>query len=272
MCQTDYIRHMGSINKARSNRIFVQLTLVFVLLSTNNVAQGQSSPSNQDFLFAATGMGLAVGIELFIKDPYLPQQAKHSAPNPFDRRMREKFYWGATKQSEAVKWSDRLIYGVSLSSLAWGPMFAKDHERSALINMEVFAVNSIVTNVVKILSARERPYSHYGTSPSRGPRDYASFFSGHASVAFSQAITNAKMLSHAYPDSENLIWTSLLSLAGTTAYLRLAGDMHYFTDIVVGACVGSLIGWTITQHELKRFDSRPSSQTGLMFTMKIPLG
>jgi len=138
--------------------------------------------------------------------------------------------------------------------------------------MEVFATNSIITNIAKILAARERPYHHYGTAPDRGAKDYASFFSGHSSVAFSQAVSNAMILSDHNPEQKELIWSSLLSLAGVTAYLRVAGDMHYFSDIVVGAGVGSLVAWSITRFELDRFKDASNSGGDIIFTLKIPLG
>ena len=41
------------------------------------------------------------------------------------------------------------------------------------------------------------------------------------------------------------IWASGLTLAGVTGYLRIAGDKHYFTDVVTGAVVGSFVGFAV---------------------------
>ncbi len=259
--------------KPKSYRSLIQmlLLLVFGMISTD--LHSQTKPSEQDFLLASAGMGIVVGYELFAKDQLLPSEPRFSNPNHLDLSLRNILYWGDRKQEQAKVWSDRLIYGVSFSSLVWGPLMAKDPERAALINMEVFSVNSMLTNLIKIAAARERPYHHFQTRPSLGSEDYTSFYSGHSSVAFSQAVTNAMILSQHYPEREDLIWSSLLTIAGVTAYLRVASDMHYFTDIIFGAGVGTLIAWSITSHELDRFDDE-SSASGANFTvsLKIPLG
>jgi len=242
------------------------------MLFMNSTLRSQTVPAGQDFLLAASGMGVALGLELFAKEYLLPETPRFSEPNSFDRQMRDLLYLGPERQTAAARWSDGLAYGISLSSLVWGPLLAEAHQRAALINMEVFAVNSVLTNMTKIAVARERPYHHYSTAAARGPVDYASFYSGHSSLAFSQAVANAMILTQQYPDSKRLIWVSLLGSAGATAYLRVAGDMHYFSDIIMGAAVGSLIAWSITHHELERFDDDPLSDLELMFSLKIPLG
>jgi membrane-associated phospholipid phosphatase len=165
-----------------------------------------------------------------------------------------------------------LIYGVSLSSLVWGPVAARETELAALVNLEVLALNSVVTNLVKIIAARERPYHFYGTGQPQGAVDHTSFFSGHSSVAFSQAVANALLLSESYPAHSGLIWSGLISTAGLTAYLRVAADMHYCSDVVVGAVVGSLIAWRITRYELAHFNAEPTETPNFQIAFKIPLG
>lgn len=254
------------------NRNSIKIVMIYLVLFSTIPMFGQTTPDNSDFLVAASGLGLAVGIELFAKDHFMPDQPRFSKPNSMDAEIRKQLYWGKQKQEIARIWSDRLIYGVSFSSLAWGPGFSSNPELSALINMEVFALNSIVTNIIKVGFARERPYHHYETRPARGAVDFASFFSGHSSVAFSQAVSNAIILSEDYPHHSVAIWSSLLSLASATAYFRVAGDMHYFSDVVVGAGVGIMIAWFITDYELDRFNK--DSQPGVNFrlNLKIPLG
>ncbi len=251
---------------------FSKVIVVGILILHVNSVSGETNPSETDMVLAATGVGLAIGIELFAKDHLLPDQPRFTTPNAMDARIREYLYWGEQRQELAADWSDRLVYGVSLSSLAWGPALANNHELSALINMEVFALNSMLTNMVKVLAGRERPYHYYGTRSAQGQVDYASFISGHSSVAFSQAVSNAIVLSQNYPHQSGLIWSSLLGMASGTAYLRVAGDMHYFSDILVGAGMGTLIAWVITEYELDHHEDVGDSDTNFMLTFKIPLG
>ena len=44
---------------------------------------------------------------------------------------------------------------------------------------------------------------------------------------------------------KTIVWISALGLASATGYLRIAADKHYFSDVFVGAIVGSLIGNTM---------------------------
>ncbi len=41
------------------------------------------------------------------------------------------------------------------------------------------------------------------------------------------------------------IWGAGLSLAVATAYLRIAADRHYASDVTVGAAIGSLTGFAV---------------------------
>jgi len=238
--------------------------------------------SRKDWLTTGTGLGLAMGLEVYGKSHFVPDEPRFSSPNSFDRFMRRKIWRGVDKQENARLWSDRLHYGMSMSSIVWGPVMAHDSKISLHINSRVFIANSILTNIVKIIAARERPYHHYGTREPEGVTDFTSYFSGHSSIAFSQVVTNAMILTRTYPEYDSMIWTTFLSAAGLTAYLRVAGDMHYFTDILTGAFVGSLIAWSITTYELNRFDKsneganailgNSERRSNFILSLKIPLG
>ncbi|MBT3631159.1 MAG: phosphatase PAP2 family protein [Candidatus Marinimicrobia bacterium] len=227
-------------------------------------------------------MGLALGLELFGKSHFVPDIPRFSKPNSIDGYMRDKLWAGADKQDNARIWSDRLLYGVSMSSLVWGPVLAEDSNLSFLINARVFAANNIITNIVKITTARERPYHYYGTRVSEESRDFTSFYSGHSSVAFSQVVANAMILSRSYPNYKSTIWSTLMGAAALTAYLRVAGDMHYLSDILTGAIMGSIVAWSITNTELNRFENLDDgantllkyqgSGSNFMVSLKIPLG
>ena len=74
-----------------------------------------------------------------------------------------------------------------------------------------------------------------------------SFFSGHATPAFANAVFLSKIYSDYYPDSEwkPYIWTLNLMLAATIGYLRYDAGAHFPTDIITGAIIGSAIGYLI---------------------------
>ena len=41
------------------------------------------------------------------------------------------------------------------------------------------------------------------------------------------------------------IWAAGLAVAAVTAYLRIAADRHYASDVTVGAAIGSLTGFAV---------------------------
>ena len=111
------------------------------------------------------------------------------------------------------------------------------------------AVNMALTDVVKRLADRPRPYAHF-CRPHR-PEDLAmddahySFYSGHSSTSFAMAVA-AGMLSHYHGyRNEAGVWATGLTLATATGVLRIAADRHYATDVMVGAAAGAFVGWLV---------------------------
>ena len=45
--------------------------------------------------------------------------------------------------------------------------------------------------------------------------------------------------------SEPYIWAATGVLGAATAYLRIAADKHYATDVLAGAVLGSAVGLTV---------------------------
>ena len=58
-----------------------------------------------------------------------------------------------------------------------------------------------------------------------------------------------------------LIWIVGTTLATTSMYLRIASDQHYFTDNVVGAVVGGLVGAAVPLIFHGRLKEQPSART-----------
>jgi membrane-associated phospholipid phosphatase len=127
------------------------------------------------------------------------------------------------------------------------------------VALGTLAANIAVTDVVKRLVGRPRPYAHFHR-PYR-PEDlvkddaHYSFYSGHSSTSFAMAVA-AGMLSHYHGyRNEATVWATGLTLATTTGVLRIAADQHYATDVIVGAAAGGFVGWLVPR--LHRPDEIP---------------
>lgn len=131
------------------------------------------------------------------------------------------------------------------------PAVARGRGRHALqdsaIVLNAFLLVTAIADGVKKLSHRQRPGVHFGRvseiEASAAPLEfYLSFFSGDTAWAFvlgAAAATLAHLRGYAF--------ARRIALAGAalgvgTAVLRVAADMHWATDVLAGAAVGTAVG------------------------------
>ena len=139
--------------------------------------------------------------------------------------------------------------------------------RDVVILLETFAVNYATTNVVKFAVRRPRPYSYDPDSEVADPTENdarLSFFSGHASTTFAMAAAYASLFQARHPRSRWIapVWVVGMTLASTTAIARVAAGKHFWTDVIVGAAVGSAVGVAIPALHRRR-DRGPLHNIGL---------
>ncbi len=140
------------------------------------------------------------------------------------------------------------------------------------------------TYLAKDLTGRRRPWVH-NTSLSveerlalsaGDPLDARrSFFSGHASSAFTLATLVSTVVTDVYGPSRvtGAVWAVSLSAATLTGVARVKSGMHYPTDVLAGAAVGVAIGRLVPAlHRPKRTTSVRISTTARGVLVTIPLG
>ncbi len=102
---------------------------------------------------------------------------------------------------------------------------------------------------------RIRPYNYTHEAPldkKISAESKKSFFSGHTTIAFTSVVFLSTIYGKYYPNSQwkPYIWTGSLLLASTVGYLRIAAGSHFLTDVLVGAIVGTTLGYFIPKiHE-----------------------
>ncbi|MFT4704755.1 MAG: membrane-associated phospholipid phosphatase, partial [Bradymonadia bacterium] len=113
-----------------------------------------------------------------------------------------------------------------------------------LVGAEALAATYLVTGIVKHIVRRQRPSVTHS--------EYGSFFSGHTSMAFASA-TMLTIYAYEYPwGSSRNRWTvpaTAYTLAALTGYLRLGARRHWFSDVLVGALVGT--GTSLVVHSVR---------------------
>lgn len=155
--------------------------------------------------------------------------------------------------SLAVSWP---FVGDALTTAWWYRGSRETAQEMALIDLETLAVVGAIQGVTNVVVSRERPFGQdcgKGQLPSDaidcdGSFHYRSFFSGHSAFSF----TGAALICVHHMENELLgpPWDAIscatgYAVAGTTATFRVVADVHYFSDVLLGATVGTLVGYGV---------------------------
>ena len=155
--------------------------------------------------------------------------------------------------SLAVSWP---FVGDALTAAWWYRGSREAAQEMALIDLETLAVSGALQGATNVFVSRERPYGrNCGSSqlPSdsldcTGSIHYRSFFSGHSAFSF----TGAALICIHHFENELIgaPWDALscvggYAVAATTATFRVVSDVHYASDVLTGALMGTLVGYGV---------------------------
>lgn len=238
--------------------------------------------------YAVTGGGGALMLAFAIIKP----RAQHSLSGGilFDETARDALRAPSIDSRYAFR--DASDVGVSLAvtwpffadalTTAWWYRGSRDAaQEMALIDMEAFAVAGAVQGITNVMVSRERPYGRTcGTDElpedsidCSGSGHYRSFFSGHTTFSFTGA---ALVCSHHFQNSllgapwDALSCAGAYAVAGTTATFRIVGDDHYASDVIIGALVGTAVGYGVPLLHYR--DPNASARNGAFQLTVLPLG
>lgn len=195
----------------------------------------------------ATG-AIGIGASEFYKGDLAPAEPRWKEPPAFDAAIRNGLKWSNTKAAAAM--SDIMLFGIMPATAFLSPVWTNhDYGRAALTIGEAMVFTGVVTQIAKFSVARARPYAYYGNDYSN-PDSRLSFFSGHTSYSFALAISSAMLLAESHPEQSVLIYSAAATMALIPGYLRIAADKHYFTDVLIGAIIGTGIAYGVTRLQL----------------------
>lgn len=109
--------------------------------------------------------------------------------------------------------------------------------RNACVTLAAVAVNSGITVALKYTINRDRPFKTYPDITKKSAGRSPSFPSGHTSGAFALATS----LSLSYP--KWYIIVPSYTWAGSVGFSRMDLGVHYPSDVLAGAIVGSGCAW-----------------------------
>ena len=149
----------------------------------------------------------------------------------------------------------------------------KKAKETGLKGLEAFVITAVLTQVIKQVTHRHRPYQDTPPNPHNwdgpfswggeyGMFGYNSFPSGHSSTAFSIAT----VIALEYWDTK---WVPIVcfGLAGLTAAYRLAMNDHWASDVLFGSALGFAVGSMVFFNANKKLQIIPVSSTGIGATL-----
>lgn len=162
---------------------------------------------------------------------------------------------------------------VALAGISWfrGDAAGGDFAAYTLMFAQALALQNGFNLAVRSMKFWPRPYM-YATGGAGADaaaeatgEAYGSFFSGHASAAFTVAVFTGEWFSEMYPNSRyrSLVWAGSLSLAGFVVVLRIAAGKHYLTDVVIGSLAGAGISLAVIELHKKSVRIGPLSIAGV---------
>ncbi len=180
----------------------------------------------------------------------------------FEESVEDNFSEAAAGLSDAL-----LLTTVAVPVVAQTGGTGTQFGNATLVYGETLSATLWLTTVAKATVRRARPYTHH---PDPSVQAYAaahpeernlSFFSGHSSFAFSSFVGGSYLFSSVSdsPAARRTLWGLEAALAGATAHLRVRAGKHYYSDVIVGAVVGTGVGvlvpyWNGVRYELEGED------------------
>jgi len=153
----------------------------------------------------------------------------------------------------------------------------------ALVDGEALAIVTAVQGTTNTIVSRERPYGQTCGSPElpnqtndcEGNVHYRSFFSGHSAFTFMAA--SLICVHHMKLDlmggiGDELSCVTAYAGAAATATFRVMGDMHYVSDVTVGAAFGTLVGLAVPLLHYRRVNLPPQEKKTAIDWQVIPVG
>jgi membrane-associated phospholipid phosphatase len=199
-----------------------------------------------------TGALAASTLTLMLLDNQLaPLQCKWCVPGTIDGDLSKSVRWANPKTADTL--SNVMQFAVPVGVMGFGLIQAYRFDDPAagwsdvLLITQATSLAMLANVIVKYSVGRARPYVWQGTPdlyPSATDANL-SFYSGHVTFVFAVVVSGSTLFF--MQDMPGAPWVLGIGLAAAsfTAYLRMAANKHYLSDVLVSAGVGSLVGWAV---------------------------
>jgi membrane-associated phospholipid phosphatase len=199
-----------------------------------------------------TGVLAASTVTLILLNNQLaPLECKWCVPGTLDGNLSKSAVWSNPQAADTV--SNVMQFAVPAGVMGFGLIQAYLHDDPAagwsdvLLITEATSLAMLANTIVKYSVGRSRPYVWQGNPGlySSATDANVSFFGGHTTFVFAVVVSGSTLFFMQDMPGAPYVLGFGLAAAAFTGYLRMAADKHYLTDVLVGAGVGSLVGWAV---------------------------
>lgn len=258
----------------------MRLAPLALVLMTSAARAQPADPPPPELPYAVWVDGTIIGVgalaytltNYVFKDAIAPETCRWCSPPGSDVVARDALRWDDTTLAGSL--SDWVAYGVAPLA-AYGTLAIagardgrlRDWWVDAMIVLEATVIAMNVTQAVKLSVGRERPWIHALPEDEkrqvpRPAENNLSFFSGHASQTVAMVTAAGVVASRRGYRTAPLVWGASLPLAAAVAYLRVAADKHWLSDVVAGSAAGAASGFLVP-HLLHRSARVVPTATGI---------
>ncbi len=239
------------------------LLCAVMLALTPGAAQAQETPRRglrydlrKDFGATFVLFSLSLAAEL-AKTDLAPAHCRLCDKSPtagfnvIDQPVRRALRWKNARLAALLSDFGLLTLPIGVVSAVFAFAAIEGQPRTGVVDVAIVAEAAgtamLLTQIAKFTAARERPFVHAlpegEKARTQNPIDNnLSFFSGHTAMVFASATAGGTVASMRQYSTAPVVWALGLTVAAASGYLRIAGDRHYFTDVLTGALVGSVVG------------------------------
>ena len=198
------------------------------------------------------GLAVSTLTLLLLNDKLAPLDCKWCEPGSIDGDISRSVLWANPVAANTV--SNVMQFAIPVGVMGFGLIQAYRYGDPAagwsdvLLITEATSLAMLANVIVKYSVGRSRPYVWQGNAdlyPATVSDANVSFFGGHTTFVFAVVVSGSTLFF--MQDMPGAPWVLGVGLtaAAFTGYLRMAADKHYLSDVIVGAAVGSLVGWAV---------------------------
>jgi membrane-associated phospholipid phosphatase len=231
-----------------------------------------------DWIITSTGAALALASAI------VPPQSKHAYGGfSFDESARKSLRLPTSEGRYIARDASDVVLSLeatwpffvdALITTWWYRGSPDAAAQMALVDGEALAIVTALQGVTNTVASRERPYGRICGTPEQpgqtndceGNVRYRSFFSGHTAFTFMAA--GLICVHHVELDllrgaGDQIACVTAYAGAAATGTLRVMGDMHYVSDVLVGAGLGTLVGLTVPLLHYRHANRAPADRQGI---------